>query len=45
MPANISTDLKNQLIELSCDKKFKEMFNENSLEVFGYLYAQEVSQN
>lgn len=28
--ANISTDLENQLIELSCDNKLKEMFDKHS---------------
>ncbi|VVC24878.1 Ribonuclease H-like domain [Cinara cedri] len=34
MTVNMSTDIGNQLIELSCDNKLKQMFNETSLEIF-----------
>ena len=30
----MSTDIENQLIELSCDNKLKQMFCETSLEIF-----------
>jgi len=34
MTVNMSTDIENQLIELSCDNKLKQMFCETSLEIF-----------
>ena len=34
MTVNMSTDVENQLIELSCDKKLKQLFCETSLEIF-----------
>lgn len=46
MTVNLSTDQENQLIELSCDNKFKQLFDETSLEVFGYInYTQEFMHN
>ena len=34
LTVNMSTDIENQLIELSCDNKLKQMFCETSLEIF-----------
>jgi len=34
MTVNMFTDIENQLIELSCDNKLKQMFCETSLEIF-----------
>jgi len=45
MTVNMSTDIKNQLIELSCDNKLKQMFCEASLEIFWDTYAREITQN